>query len=117
MNWRNVQYIKNNSLYFKDRVKLLVFAEMVTKPFEVINDLYDFLDMSPVPSYMYPWILTNTMGSLPSGKYSTFSAYRNTTQVLGKKTSFTQEESSAIEKHCYEVIEFLTKYKKDHNLL
>ena len=37
MNWRNIQFLKNNSLYFKDRVKLLVFAEMATKPFDVIT--------------------------------------------------------------------------------
>ena len=116
--WENVKHVQNDSVYYKDRYKLLVFSDMMLSPFSTVVELYHFLKMGPVPEYIFSWIIQNTMGSVQSvqtRKYKSRGTYRtsrNSTEVLTRKVDFSKFEEKIIDKYCSDVIKFIDQVRK-----
>lgn len=108
--WENIKHVQNESAYFKDRYKLLIFSDMMLNPFSTVVDLYDFLKMAPVPEYVFSWIIRNTMGYV--GRGGTYKTSRNSTEVLNKKLDFTELEESVIDRYCGDVVKFISRFRK-----
>lgn len=106
--WENVKHVQNESIYYKNRYKLLVFADMMANPNATVVELYDFLKMGPVPGYLFTWITENTLGfDKPSKLQSTYKTSRNSTEVLTRKVNFTTTEEISINTYCSDVIKFV----------
>ena len=106
--WANIKHVQNESIYYKHRYKLLVFADMMVSPTSTVVELYDFLKLGPVPRYLFSWIVKNTMGfDKASHLKSTYETSRNSTEVLTRKVDFSTTEEISINTHCDAVIKFI----------
>ncbi len=112
--WENIKHVLNESVYYKDRYKVLVFSDMMLDPSSTVVDLYDFLKMGPVPDYVFSWIKQNTMVSVQVSKSkSTYKTSRNSTEVLNRKVGFTEFNEMIIDKYCGNVTRFIDKIRKN----
>ena len=108
--WSNIKHVQNESIYYKNRYKLLVFGDMMLDPFSTVEELYDFLKLGPVPGSIFSWIEKNTMGEV-KGKYGTYQTRRNSTEVLTRKVDFPKFEELVIGKYCADVVNFIDTIK------
>ena len=110
--WENVEYARRNAVFFQGQYRLIVFREMIKNTRSMIISLYEFLEMAPVPDNVFSWIETNTRVSDFNKPYSTS---RNSTEVLNKKTNFTEEESAIVDKYCSNVIKCIQNDEHLHS--
>ena len=112
--WANVQHVRNESSYYNDRYKLVVFTDMMLNPFSTVVELYNFLNLGPVPEYIFSWIVRNTMASTDINKQNKmrYKTSRNSSEVLNRKVDFTEFQEIIIDTYCSNVIEFLDRVKK-----
>ncbi|XP_028407676.1 carbohydrate sulfotransferase 3-like [Dendronephthya gigantea] len=104
--WANIKHVQNESMYYKDRYKLVVFSDLMLDPFSTVKELYDFLELGPVPANIFSWIKKNTMMKV-KGKSGTYQTTRNSTEVLTRKVKFPKFEEMVIDKYCEDVINFI----------
>ena len=110
--WRNIKYAQNNTAYFEKRYKLVVFNEMFTNPLKVVQDLYNFVEISsPVPLNVKEWISKSTKEVSKNMKNYAYTTQRNTTAVLKKTTKFSEEQSKVIWKYCHDVMKHIGTIK------
>ena len=110
--WANVQHVRNESSYYNNRYKLVVFTDMMLNPFSTVVELYNFLNLGPVPEYIFSWIVRNTMAS-KDFKKQTYKTSRNSTEVLSRKVDFSEVEKTVIDKYCGNIIELLKRVRKN----
>ena len=109
--WENLKHVLNESAYYKNRYKIVVFSDMMLNPSKTVKELYDFLRMGPVPEYIFTWIKQNTEASKSRSK-QTYRTARNSTEVLHRKVDFSRSEERIIDRHCGAVTRFINKIRK-----
>ena len=109
--WENLKHVLNESAYYKNRYKIVVFSDMMFNPSTTVRELYDFLKMGPVPDSIFTWIKQNTEASESKSK-QTYRTARNSTEVLHRKVEFSRNEERIIDKYCGVVSRFINKIRK-----
>ena len=115
--WQNIKHVLNDSVYYKDRYKLVVFSDMMSNPSTTVVELYDFLRIGPVPEYIFSWIRRNTLGESSRHKsMGTYTTFRNSTKVLQRKLELSEFEERIVRKYCGAVTEFINKIRKNSRI-
>ena len=116
--WNNIEYGTTSNYDLIHNYKLVVFRNMMMRPYKTAEELYAFAGMGTVPIGVRAWIesSTNAKGNFDSSLLA-FTTTRNTTKILNRKIAMSNVTTRFVQKHCGNIISFIQGfYEKELNI-